>query len=87
MDIIDGMPVRACTCGCKEFFAHQVCHLDVVTDSKNHFLRNCNGGNAAASIYEAGRPFGPYTCINCGLEYDELEDIPERITDAQPNDI
>lgn len=54
------------------FAAHQVCHMDIIVNGKNQFERNVKGG-ADAGIYEAGEPFGPYVCINCGAEYEELE--------------
>lgn len=66
-----------CKCGNKTFVAHQVCHLDVVVDSENEFLRNLHD-TSEASIYYSGMPFGPYTCTVCGAEYNELSDlIPE----------
>ncbi|AOQ24573.1 hypothetical protein MTAT_19160 [Moorella thermoacetica] len=58
-------------CGSNKFIAHQVCYLDVVVDDNNHWLNNLYE-SASASIYEAGTPFGPYVCLNCGQEYEEL---------------
>lgn len=67
--------MRQCECGCTEFYAHQVCHLDVVVDGDNEWLRNPDNDTDAA-IYHSGTPFGPYTCVSCGEEYDDIKDIP-----------
>ena len=64
-----------CThCGNKEFNAHQVCRMDVVVDGDNNWVSNPGGADSAASIYDSENPFGPYTCTDCGKEYDELQD-------------
>lgn len=63
------MKMHCPKCGNKEFFAHQVLRADVVVDGNNEFVRNLNRG-LEASIYDAGTPYGPYTCTNCGYEFD-----------------
>ena len=62
-----------CECGNDQFYAHQVCHLDVKVDGDNMFLNN--EPNDKSACYEAGTPFGPYTCTKCGKE---TEEIPEK---------
>lgn len=63
-------------CGCATFTAHQVCHLDVLVDGDNQFEGNANG-SVEKSIYSSDHPFGPYTCRQCGAEYDDLNDLPD----------
>ena len=58
-------------CGNSELIAHQVPRADIVVDGNNNFLRNMECG-LDASVYDAGKPYGPYTCTRCGEEYDEL---------------
>jgi len=65
-----------CECGSTEFVGHMVYHCDVVVDADREFVRD--DGTAVTttagqnihlpSIYEAGDPFGPYTCVKCGAE-------------------
>lgn len=59
-------------CGNDEYYAHQLCRLDIIVDGENNFLRNSNGDDAVASIYDTERPCGPYTCVECGTMFDEL---------------
>lgn len=66
--------MKACTCGCREFGAHMRCYHDVIVDPDNNYLGECAEGGTA--IYEAEEPYGPYCCMNCGREYDELSDLP-----------
>jgi len=61
---------KVCECGNAEFYAHQVCHLDVVVNGNNDWQRNSPDDNSAC--YESGTPFGPYTCTKCGKEYDDI---------------
>lgn len=68
--------VSACRCGCDRFYAHQACRLSVVVNSDNFFVENV-GGNAEAAIYDVKDPYGPYQCVECGAEYDSLEDLSE----------
>lgn len=64
---------RSCVnCGGKEFSASQVVRVNVVVDIDNHFLRN-ESENMVNSVYDADNPYGPYTCINCGEEYVNLD--------------
>lgn len=54
-----------CVCGNDRFFAHQVCYHDVIVDDNNLFEED-------DGIYYCMTPYGPYTCTECGREYDEL---------------
>ena len=57
-------------CGGKRFWAHRVYHTDVIVDGDNNWEEDRNA-------YDAGNPFGPYTCENCGAEYDDLNELAE----------
>ena len=65
---------RRCKCGCNRFYAHQVVHMDVIVDADGMFLDNIPDGIESA-IYEAGTPFGPFQCVECGAEYDEITEL------------
>lgn len=54
-----------CKCGCERFMAHQICRHDVAVDGRGDFLSD-------QGIYDSETPFGPFTCTNCGIQYDEL---------------
>ena len=60
-----------CECGNDQFYAHQVCHLDVRVSGNNTWLADIS--NNGSSCYEAKTPFGPYTCTKCRKVYEELE--------------
>lgn len=66
-----------CVCGGTKFYAHQQLYVDVVVDGDNDFLGNAVDDNLSSSIGEAGKPYGPYTCVKCGREYDELHDLEQ----------
>lgn len=59
-------------CGCDEFYAHQVAHMDIICDEDGNWRRPVHDGAAELDIYESDDPFGPFTCVDCGAEYDEL---------------
>lgn len=72
---------RCCPmCGGTEFSAHQVVHVDVLIDIETGFFDGNIGGDIGANVCEVDDPYGPYTCMNCGFECDELSelDIPEK---------
>lgn len=56
------------TCTCEKFYAHQIVRMDIEVDIDNNFI-------CAGEIYDSEEPYGPYTCMDCGQEYDEL---PEK---------
>ena len=60
-----------CKCGCNRFYAHQVVRMDVICDGDGEFADNLEVGVEAA-IYDAETPYGPFQCVQCGAEYDEL---------------
>lgn len=53
------------TCENTRFFAHQVCHHDVIVDAEGNFEDD-------TGIYYSGKPFGPFTCVKCGRELEEV---------------
>ena len=63
-----------CTkCGNTRFYAHQICRMDVIVNEYGSFEGNVNPEAMAQDIYDCEPPYGPFTCTNCGEEYDELE--------------
>ena len=60
-----------CICGNNRFYAHQLVRLDVVVDENCAFDSNLYD-NAEAAIYDAEKPYGPFTCTVCNREYDEF---------------
>jgi|GEM_PF-2983036 len=69
---------RKCLCGGSTFTGHQVCRHDVIVDGDNTFVDG-------RDIYDSENPYGPYTCLKCGAEYDDLNelryvDVKERKT-------
>jgi hypothetical protein len=65
-------------CGSKEFSANQVVRANIIVDFQNNFLRN-SANSLEDSVYEADNPFGPYSCCNCGEEFDEICDLEKNI--------
>ena len=61
-----------CECGCEEFYAHQVCHLDIKVDGDGNFLDNVHVGYVEKDIYHSDPPFGPFVCVDCDKEYSKL---------------
>lgn len=55
-----------CACGNNRFYAHQVCHHDIIVNEYGIF-------EESKEIYYSGCPFGPFTCTECGAEYEEME--------------
>lgn len=68
----------ACECGNNRFAAHQQVHVDVIVSDQNMFLDNLCG-TVEKSIYEAGKPYGGYTCLNCKKEHENLPQFPEKM--------
>lgn len=69
------IPTNSCyVCQGKEFSANQVCRVNVVVDSQNNFLRN-ESENMESSVYDSDNPFGPYSCLSCGEEYEDIDSI------------
>lgn len=62
-----------CQCGNDRFVGHQILRVEVITDEHGDFYENLSCG-LEKSIYDAGNPYGPFTCTECGKEYDELMD-------------
>ncbi len=66
-------------CGSSMFIGHQVCRMDVLVGEVGEFADNLPGG-AEANIYDSEAPYGPFTCQNCGAEYEELKDGEEPLS-------
>ena len=60
-----------CTCGNDRFSGHQIIRADVSVGADGSFLENVTD-RLEDSIYDAEKPYGPFTCTACGREYDEL---------------
>ena len=60
-----------CTCGNDRFIGHQIIRADVIVGADGSFLENVTD-RLEDSIYDAEKPYGPFTCTSCGREYDEL---------------
>lgn len=71
MEIIKKGTYRCPVCGAEEFIGHQLIRADVCVDAYGEFERNLEGG-LEAHIYDAEKPYGPFTCMKCSMEYDEL---------------
>jgi hypothetical protein len=52
-------------CGNESFTAHQQCYHDIKVDGHGQFMQD-NG------IYESGKPYGPFSCDHCDVEFEEL---------------
>ena len=52
-------------CGSETWQAQQVQHCDILVDKDNNWLENL-------MCYEAGEPFGPFTCAVCGHVEDDI---------------
>ena len=61
-----------CACGNDHFYGHQIIRADVIVDADGSFEENITN-RLEDSIYDAERPYGPFTCTSCGKEYEELE--------------
>ena len=62
---------RRCRCGGGRFNAHQLTRHDVVVDVNGIFIND-------QGIYNAEKPYSPFTCVLCGEVYDELEDLDKN---------
>lgn len=60
-----------CKCGGKRFMAHQISRHDVIVNEHGDWL-------ADHGIYDSETPYGPFTCLTCGQEYDELPKIQNK---------
>ena len=60
-------------CGCSSFYAHQQCRVDIVVDNNNNFVQNLiDDKDLGDSVYDSETPYGPYQCIECGKEFEEI---------------
>ena len=58
-------------CGSKKFIGHQLIRADVYVGEDGNFEDNLPGGLESA-VYDAEKPYGPFTCVKCSEEFDEL---------------
>lgn len=72
-------------CGCENFIGHQVTRMDVLVDGEGEFVSNLPGG--FSNIYASEKPYGDFTCCNCGAEYEKLEDESSPVSKPDPNSI
>ena len=70
-----------CECGNDKFYAHQVCHMDVVVNEHNDW--ESNHPDSESCCYESDNPFGPYVCTECDKEYPDLSKRRENLMKAQ----
>jgi hypothetical protein len=61
-------------CECTTFSAHQVLHADVTVNGEN----SVESALDTSDVYHADPAFGPYTCADCGNQYDTLEELPDE---------
>jgi len=62
---------QKCRCGSDMFNAHQLARHDVVVDAGGIYQKDIG-------VYDAEHPYGPFTCVQCGAEYDELADLDKK---------
>lgn len=60
-------------CGGSRFIGHQILRADILVDENGKFADNLFGG-LEPNIYDSEKPYGPFTCMNCGAEYNTLND-------------
>ncbi len=70
-------------CGCRRFNAKRTVHTDIIVDEDGDFVEDCPEGQHPAEVTDVSKPYGPYTCVNCGEEFDDL--TPEE-REASNND-
>ena len=61
-----------CECGNNRFYGHQLLYADVIVDGRGLFHSNAKGG-LEQSVYESEKPYGPFSCAECGKEYEEID--------------
>ncbi len=72
--------MRCKCCGNDRFIGRQIIYADVAVDGNEAFVENLFGG-LESHIYDSGKPYGPFTCVKCGAEYEELSE------DAEPTNM
>jgi len=70
VSVIAAAEMARCSCGHGEFYAHQLCRMDIVCDGGGNWIRNTPSDDS--SCYDAENPYGPFTCTKCRKEYEEL---------------
>lgn len=67
-------------CGGERFIGHQRVNMDVVVDGGGSFVDDLHPYDPGLDIYNSNTPYGPFQCMGCGAEYDELADGQEPIS-------
>ena len=62
----------SCKCGNDQFYAFQVCVLDVIVDTDNTVVKDLEQSGGSCD-----KPHGPYTCTNCGEQYETIEQVQQ----------
>lgn len=62
-------------CGCNKFHGHQLVRMDVICTSQG-FEENVHN-DISQDIYDSEQPYGPFSCVDCGQEYEDLENLPD----------
>ena len=65
-------------CGNDKFYAHQKVLMDVVVDNDLDYISD-------GEVYEAERPYGPFTCTLCRTEFDGEDFNNLRMTSGPTN--
>jgi len=59
-------------CNSDIFYAHQIVRLDIIVDKHGDWFKNIHE-DVTQDIHDSGTPYGPFTCTNCGHQFDELK--------------
>lgn len=62
-----------CQCRHNRFYAHQLVRVGVIVNESGEFVGNLSN-DLGSAVYDTERPCGPFQCLNCGMEYDGLEE-------------
>ena len=73
-------------CSGTKFHAHQLCRMDIIVDGNNNFYESASE-STAADIYDSETPYGPYTCVTCGAEYDSLYELPATDSEGEEHSV
>lgn len=64
-------------CGGDRFYARQMIRMDVICNENQGYERPLNRAEPMSDIYDASECYGPFQCLGCGAEYEELRDGAE----------
>lgn len=69
---------RCPICSGTKFTGHQLVRTFVYVNEYGNYMEDLPGG-IEANVYDSEKPYGPFECVGCGKEYDELPE-EERVT-------